>query len=241
MDFLNANHRAPWGFVRDTDADWNVKVVTDEHNLVDWQVSPEHYADDRFFGRLKALGFDDRDELAAFVHALASVGAATDYDREAMAAMLATRDPPLADGSPTAADLDEFALAWMRDVHEFANLDHWQDAQDPDRTAFDRRLREFRQERPWLRRDLREAGTFDYRHPTDGSVVYYGHRIAPDESEELLFVGNMEGMTETVTPTELAGVDAEGWELVVASPDIEVTAADEPVTLPNSATVVFSR
>jgi hypothetical protein len=41
MDFLNANFRAPWGFVRDTDESWNVKVVADEHNLVEWQVTEE--------------------------------------------------------------------------------------------------------------------------------------------------------------------------------------------------------
>jgi hypothetical protein len=241
MDFLNANHRSPWGFVRDTDADWNVKVVADEHNLLEWQVGPEHYDDERFFTHLRDLGFETRDQLAAFVHTLASVGEATDYDRDAMATMLATRDPPLADGDPTAADLDAFATAWMQDVHEFATVDHWRDAQDPDRTAFDRRLREFRQDRPWLRRDLGDEETFGYRHPTDGAVLYYGHRVAPDGSAEVLFVGNMEGMTESVTPTDLVGVDGDGWDLAVASPDAEAGAVDEPVRLPNAAMVVFTR
>lgn len=241
MDFLNANHRSPWAFIRDTDADWNVKVVAEEHNFVEWQIAPEHYEDERFFTRLQELGFETRDELASFVHLLDSVGDATDYDRVAMAELLGTRDPPLADGDPTADDLDAFATAWMQDIHEFAMIHHWRETQDPDRTAFDRSLREFRQNRPWLRRDLAGAETFDYRHPTDGTVLYYGHRIAPDQSEELLFVGNMEGIEETVTPTDLADVDSGGWELAVASPDAQGSAADEPVTLPNAAMVVFTR
>jgi hypothetical protein len=239
MDFLNANHRAPWGFVRDTDPTWNVKVVADEHNLVDWHVADAHFDDDRFFERLAGLGFGDRDELADFAHTLASVGEATDYDVEAMATMLAATDPPLGDGDPTPADLEAFGYAWMRDVAAFATLDHWRDAQDPDRTAFDRRIREFRHERPWLRRDVGDDETFGYRHPTDATVLYYGHRRGPDE--ELLFVANMEGEAETVTPTDLVGVDADGWTLAVASPGLETPAADEPVGLENAAVVVFTR
>ncbi|WP_435194876.1 glucosylglycerol hydrolase [Natronomonas sp. EA1] len=238
MDFLNANFRAPWGFVRDTDPAWNVKVVADEHNLVEWQVTESRFHDERFFTRIQALGFDDRDELATFVHALANAVEATDYDLEQMATMLAALDPPLGEGEPTAADLEAFALAWMRDVAEFANLDHWRDAQDPERTAFDRSIREFRQARPWLRHDLSEAETFEYRHPTDGAVIYYGHRIGPDE--ELLFVANMEGIATEVVPTELADVGAEGWEVALTSLD-EQPVADEPVTLENAEMVIFSR
>ncbi|WP_255196346.1 glucosylglycerol hydrolase [Halorarius litoreus] len=239
MDFLNANHRGPWGFVRDTDEDWNVKVVADEHNLVEWQVADEHFDDERFFSRIKSLGFESRDDLAEFVHAMARVGEATDFDHAAMAEMLTALDVPLGDGEPTAADLQAFSFAWMRDVHEFATLDHWRDAQDPERTAFDRAVREFRHERPWLRHDLTDEETFGYRHPTDGTVVYYGHRVGPDE--ELLFVANMEGMETTVTPTDLVGVAGDGWEVALTAPDAEVEVADGPVTLPNAAMVVFSR
>jgi hypothetical protein len=240
MDFLNANHRAPWGFVRDTDSTWNVKVVADEHNLVDWQVSQERFEDERFFSRVKALGFERRDELAAFVHTLATAVEATDYDLELMSELLSAFNPPLGDGDPTPEDLEAFGYAWMRDVHEFANLAHWTDEQDPERTAFAREIREFRQERPWLRADLDGDETFSYRHPTDGTVLYYGLRESPDGDEQVLFCGNMEGVAVTVTPTELLDVSGEGWELAVDAAT-EVEAVDGPVTLANSETVVFTR
>jgi hypothetical protein len=51
----------------------------------------------------------------------------------------------------------------------------------------------------------------------------------------------MEGEAETVTPTDLVGVDADGWTLAVASPGLETPAADEPVGLENAAVVVFTR
>jgi len=244
MDFLNANHRAPWGFVRDTDESWNVKVVADEHNLVEWQVAPEHYRDERFFRNLKALGFETRESVAEFVHAMAATVEATGYDLEQMARMLSPFDPPLGDGEPTAEDLEAFGYTWMRDVHEFANLSYWTDEQDPERTAFDRDVRRFRQRRPWLREDVDLDGEelFDYVHPTDGAVLYYGLRVSPEGDEQVLFVGNMEGVPTGVTPTELdPSIPAEGWTVAVASAETNVVDATEPVTLANSECVVFTR
>ncbi|MEF8868370.1 MAG: glucosylglycerol hydrolase [Haloarculaceae archaeon] len=243
MDFLNANFRAPWGFVRDTDAPWNVKVVADEHNVAEWQVRDRDYREDRHFPRLKDLGFEDPGTLRWFMHTLYDTVSATDFDLERMAAMLAPLDPPLGDGDPTPADLQSFGYAWMRDFHEFADLGQWADRQDDARTAFDRAVRSFRHERPWLRADLGNRDAFDYRHPADGTVLYYGHRTAPDGSESLLFVANMEGVAATETPTDLQieGLPTEGWELALASPGVGAVAADEPVTLENGEVVVFGQ
>ncbi len=245
MDFLNANFRGPWGFVRDTDAPWNVKVVADEHNLAEWQIRDENYREDGHFPRLKRLGFEDPDDLREFLHALSDTVSATDYDPERMAAMLAPLNPPLGDGAPTSRDLEAFGYAWMRDFREFANLENWADDQGEVRTAFDRAVREFRHERPWLRADIDDDGpeAFDYRHPTDGTVLYYGYRVAPDGDEELLFLANMEGVATTEVPTELPtdGLPADGWELALASPGVGAADATEPVTLANGEVVVFSR
>jgi len=245
MDFLNANFRGPWGFIRDTDAPWNVKVVADEHNVAEWQIRDEDYREDGHFPRLKDLGFDDPDELREFMHALYDAVDATDYDLERMSAMLAPLDPPLGDGDPAPNDLEAFGYAWMRDFHEFADLGNWADRQGEARTAFDRSVREFRHERPWLRRDVDHDGpeAFDYRHPTEGTVRYYGYRVAPDGDEELLFLANMEGVAATETPTELPieGLPTDGWELALASPGVGSVEADEPVTLANGEVVVFTR
>ncbi len=240
MDFTHANARAPWYFVRDTDPDWNVKVVGESAYFVDWRVSAERYDDLDQFTRLKELGFDDREQLREFGHALASVGEATDYDRDLMATMLGAMDWPLGDDVDAAA-LETFALAWMRDVADFCNLAHYEDEQDPDRTAFDLDVREFRHDRPWLRRDLRADDEFSYAHPTDQTVLYYGQRSDPGGAEQLLFVANMEGRPATVVPADLADVARGGWELAVATPGCEDAVAAEPVTLTDSDVVVFSR
>ncbi|MFC7071005.1 glucosylglycerol hydrolase [Halobaculum lipolyticum] len=259
MDFLNANARGPWGFVRDTDADWNVKVVADEHNLLDWQVREGDYDDDRFFTRLKELGFRTREQLDEFVKALATTVEPTDYDPETMCAMLEPLDPPL---DLTPANLDAFADAWMRDVADFANLGHWRDAQDPERTGFARRVREFRQARPWLRESMRlpdapddegpvtadadeATDRFGYRNPANGSVVYYGLRESPDGDERVLFVGNMEGAPTAVTPAALvdADLDPAAFEAALVAPGVETAgdspAVDEAVEVANGEAVVF--
>ncbi|SHG83000.1 glucosylglycerol hydrolase [Halobaculum gomorrense] len=260
MDFLNANARGPWGFVRDTDAEWNVKVVADEHNLLDWQVRPEHYAADEHFRRLKALGFETRGDLDAFVKALAATVDPTDYDRETMAAMLSQLDLAV---DPDPEFLDAFADAWMRDVADFATLSHWRDAQAGERTGFARRVREFRQARPWLREsmalpdapevdadvtaDRAATDRFGYREPTDGSVLYYGLRESPDGGERVLFVGNMEGAAASVTPGELfddVDPDPAAFDAALVAPDVEARrdsapAVDRPVRLATGEAVVF--
>lgn len=241
MDFTHANARAPWYFVRDTDDDWNVKVVANGAYFVDWYVTEADFEAHGWFTRLKSLGFESAEGLSAFGHTLASVGGVVDYDLEEMAPLVDATNPPIGDGPVTTEDLEAFALAWMRDIAEFANLSHYEDEQDPDRTTFDLQVREFRHERPWLRETLEEDEPFSYRHPTEGSVVYYGRRSAPDGSEELLFIANMEGRQATITPTELVGTDQEDWEVALATPGVDPTEADEPVTLEDSEAVVFSR
>ncbi|MEM8714712.1 MAG: glucosylglycerol hydrolase [Cyanobacteria bacterium P01_G01_bin.4] len=70
MDFINATARAPWGFLRNTDDYYGVKVVSEEGGFLEWQVPPEMYAVEGNFERLKAFGFNDYDELKAFIRAL---------------------------------------------------------------------------------------------------------------------------------------------------------------------------
>ncbi|WP_424006009.1 glucosylglycerol hydrolase [Haloferax denitrificans] len=265
MDFVHANMRAPWGFVRDTDPTWNVKVVSDESKFCYWQVRDEDFEDDRFFRRVKDLGFDSREGLLTFMNALSSAVGATDYDLDVMADMLSAMDQPLGDDL-SAADLEAYGYAWMRDVHDFANLVHWRDEQDDERTAFRLETREFRHDRPWLIADLDAAADyFTYRHPTDGTVLYYGFRTAPDGGdatdstggEQLLFAANMEGVPVEVSPATLAddaagdanapAVPTDGWEPALVAPGVEEpdgsTAASNPlaVELANGAAVVWRR
>jgi hypothetical protein len=255
MDFVHANARAPWGFVRDTDAKWNVKVVADESHFVDWQLRSEEFDDPEHFRRVKRLGFDDDEALGEFMNALSATVDSTDYDLDAMAEMLSALDTPLAgeDGADgeddlTPNDLEAFGYAWMRDVHDFANLSHWAAEQDDERTAFRLRTRRFRRERPWLRKDLRESDFFTYRHPADGTVLYYGFRESPEGDEQLLFAANMEGVPADVSPAALdvPGLPTDGWTVELAAPALDAergdrATADDPVTLPNATGVVWTR
>ena len=240
MDFTHANMRAPWGFVRDTDAVWNLKVLAEEQNFPEWQIRPEQFRQDEHFRRLKEWGFEERDELTAFLSLLADAVNMTEYDKSEIATLLNTLGTPVGD-SFIVAELEQLGRDWMRDVAEFANLAHWHDTQDDDRTAFDLAVRQFRHDHPWVTGNLTAEDTLGYVYPTDGTVLYYGHRSAPDGSEELLFVATMEGVAETVTPTELVDVDGDGWEVALASPGLTVDSADEPVELADSEVALFVR
>jgi hypothetical protein len=251
MDFTHANFRAPWGFVRDTDQTWNVKVVSDESNFLYWQVRPEEFQRPEHFQRIKDRGFQNRDQLRTFMRALSAAVDATDYNLDMMANMLEALESPL--GSDLeASDLEAYAYDWMRDVHDFANLSHWWEAQDDDRTAFDLSVRRFRHERPWLRQDIRyeEDEAYGYGHPTNGTVLYYGLRRSPDDDEQLLVAANMEGVPIEVSPEMLAEemadteVPLDGWSVELTAPGVDADGDEgegRVVTLDNSQAVVWSR
>jgi len=246
MDFVGANMRSPWGFIRDTDPTWNVKVVAEEAYLVDWQIPDDVYGDDRFFGGLKSLGFTEKDDLRMFIRALLSAVDLTDYDLDAIATVLSTLETPFGK-EITADDLETFAYAWMEDIHHYANLSHWADEQDDERTAFDLAVREFRHERPWLRSDIDHEGNeaYGYRHPTNGTVLYYGLRESPDGDEQLLFAANMEGPPIEVSPEiwadEIADLPTDGWEPALAAPAVATGADRDSVTLGNVQSIVWRR
>ncbi|RLM39018.1 glucosylglycerol hydrolase [Haloarcula sp. Atlit-120R] len=240
MDFTHANMRAPWGFVRDTDAVWNLKVLAEEKNFPEWQIRDRDFEDDRFFTRLKEWGFESRAELSAFLTCLSDTVSMTDYDKAEMAALLSVVGTPVGDDL-SVEDLEQLGLDWMRDIAHFATLSHWTDTQDDDRTAFDLEVRRFRHEHDWVTTDLTGEDVLDYVYPTDGTVLYYGYRTDSETGEELLFVGTMEGVAETVTPSHLVDVDENGWDVALASPGLAVKDPGEPVTLADSQAVLFSR
>ena len=177
------------------------------------------------------------------MNALSATVKSTDYDLDVMAGMLSAMDQPWGDDL-SAADLEAYGYAWMQDIHDFANLSHWHGSQDDERTAFDLRVREFRQERPWLRSDVDFEGDeyYGYRHPTEGTVLYYGFRVSPDGDEQLLFAANMEGVPVEVSPSvlqaEMPTIPTDGWEVALAAPGVDEGAE---VDLDNSQAVVWRR
>ncbi|MFA1611271.1 glucosylglycerol hydrolase [Halobellus rubicundus] len=249
LDFAHANVRAPWGFFRDTD-DGGVGVVADEANALHWAVRPADFDDGRFFRRTKALGFESLSALRSFTDALSAAVDVAGADPAALSDVLARTDHPFEDCS--ADRIRTFATAWLNDLRDAAVLERWRDCQDGARTSFRLRVREFRRDRPWLRHSLADGDYFAYRHPADGTVLYYGYRAAPAdaETEGLLFAGNMEGRPVTVTPrgiAELAADDGgsavppDGWEPALVPPGVALGDTDGSASLDNAEAVVWHR
>ncbi len=244
MDFINASMRAAWGFIRNQDDRYGVKVLAEEAISLKWQVDDEFYSLATNFRRLKDLGFESLEELGRFMELLPALVEVTDYDLDTIATLINDVEPPLAGPLPIDPDgLKTVARAWMNDMHDYANVTRWVSRLSPDLTSFNLAVREFRRARPWLRDDLREGDAFDYLRPVDGHTVFAALRNRPDGGEQVLFVANMQGAPADLVPTEidLPGVEGDGWHLDLRTPDIGSDYLGGPITLNDSAGVVFTR
>ncbi len=244
MDFLNASMRAAWGFIRNQDDRYGVKVVSEETLSLVWQVDEEFYPLAANFKRLKGLGFETLEELRRFMDLLPALVEVTDYDLETISSLINGVEPPLAGPLPVdPPTLKRIARAWMDDMHDYCNVHGWANRLDPRQTDYNVSVREFRRARRWLRDDLRADDAFDYLRPVDGHAVFASLRNAPDGSEQVLTVCNMEGRDVELDPVRLAlpGLDPEGWYLRLRTPNIGGDYLGGPITLNDSSGVVFTR
>ncbi|QPH54891.1 glucosylglycerol hydrolase [Pontivivens ytuae] len=244
MDFLNASARASWGFIRNQDDRYGVKVVSEEAISLKWQVDEYSYSLPQSFPRLKALGFEDRESLVRFMEFLPALVEVTDYDLNVIAKLLNEVDPPLDGPHPvTVATLKEIARAWMDDMHEYCNVARHHAQLSPAQTKFNHELREFRRARPWLRENLNERDRFDYRRPVEGTVLFTSLRHGPD-GEQVYMIAHMEGgPTGEFDPLRLPidGLEGFGWEVALRTPPIGGDYISGPLTLHDSQGVVFTR
>lgn len=208
MDFINCTMRAPWGFLRNTDDRYGVKVVAEEAGgFLDWQVIPENYHWPELFPRLKAMGFTKLGELRQFVRGLYDALEETNYDLNEVVHLCQEFIGPEADSEPardeakkrksakelqklnvpdkstilTQLDVDNlkvFAKNFMEDAYEICNVWLQQDVIDPKQVAFNLALRRFRKANPWLRKNLSNLDRFN-RISTNDQTVFYGLRTAP--------------------------------------------------------------
>ncbi len=214
MDFINCTMRAPWGFLRNTDDRYGVKVVAEEAGgFLDWQVVPETYSWPELFPRLKAMGFTKLRELRQFVRGLHNAIEETNYDLNEVAHLCQKFIGPGADSEMTKEEakkwksarelqklnapdksailtqldvgkLKEFAKNFMEDGHEMCNVWLQQDVIDPQQVAFNLSLRRFRKANPWLRENLSNLDRFN-RISTDAQTVFYGLRTAPTDKDQM--------------------------------------------------------
>ncbi len=212
MDFINCTMRAPWGFLRNTDDRYGVKVVAEEAGFLDWQIEPQTYAETEAFPRLKRMGFSKLSEIRQFMRGLYDAIEETDYDLEEVARLcqrhlgseseteeakveasqrksaseLQKLNVP--DKSPILTELDvgrlkEFARAFMEDAHEICNVSLHVDALDPLQAEYNIALRHFRHAHPWLHENLSGTDRFN-RVSDDDRTLFYGVRTEPHDEDD---------------------------------------------------------
>jgi hypothetical protein len=245
MDFINANIGAAWGFFRNTDDRYGVKVVAEEISFLDWQVEPEQYAQEDIFPRLKQLGFVNYQQLHDFAYALQEAMVATDYDLQAVARIcsrclgddegaceipamgevlhepslphfLATLDVP---------KLKQFAMAFMEDGHDFCNVSHYYDRLEARLAYFHLALREYRRRHPWLQINLTGQDRFN-RVSDDQRTVFYGMRTQPNlpagQAATVAMVAHMGGDPMKVHLGDWLQLDMDQWRVAIATPDLDL-------------------
>ena len=245
MDFLNANVGTPWGFFRNTDDRYGVKVVSEEVGFLDWEIEPGMYADADAFSRLKALGFQDYDQLRNFAYALRDAMVETDYDLQAVADIcrhclgdgdgVACEVPALEElNEPSLprflATLDipklkSFAMAFMEDGHDMCNVARYLEDLDGSISHFGLQLREFRVHRPWLRENLTGRDRFN-RISDDQRTIFYGYRSEPhpegDTPDEVVIMTHMGGEPMVVNPGDWLQLNMAEWTVALATPGLSL-------------------
>ncbi|SIS75191.1 glucosylglycerol hydrolase [Phaeovulum vinaykumarii] len=244
MDFLNAVARASWGFIRNQDDRYGVKVVAEEAISLKWQVDEYAYSMPGNFRHLKALGFETRDDLARFLDFLPALVDVTEYDLNTIATLLNAVEPPLA-GPPSysVGGLKAIARAWMDDMHEYCNLAHSLSSLDPHQTGFMRGLRDFRAANPWLRGNFGANDSFRYLEPIDGRTVFVAQRCGPS-GQGVFAICHMEGgPTDEIMPLGLLPETerAAPWRLALRSPGIGSDYTGGPISLKDSMGLLFVR
>ncbi|CAK6689245.1 glucosylglycerol hydrolase [Synechococcus sp. CBW1107] len=230
MDFIHCLMRAPWGFFRNTDDRYAVKVVAEEApGFLDWQVTPELFAEAALFPRIKQLGFAELGQLRRFLALLVETITDTDYDLERMAEHCA-RAVPVETAGIDVFWLKSFARQFMEDVHEACNVWLHADRLQPTQADFNLSLRRFRQARPWLGDNLAPAERLNLL-AIPSTTIFYGLRWEPpitmDPSRHgVALVAHMGGETMEVRLQELFPSHCGGWQLLLASPGLELTAVD---------------
>ncbi|TFL16852.1 glucosylglycerol hydrolase [Jannaschia formosa] len=243
MDFLNALARASWGFVRNQDDLYGVKVVAEEAISLKWQVDEYAYSIPSNFRRLKEMGFTTREELARFMEFLPALVEVTEYDLEEIARLLNMSEPPLAGPTYSVAALKQVARAWMNDMHDYCNVSNSLPGLDPDQTGFCLQVRNFRRARPWLRDNYGPKDRFDYVAPIDGRTVFTSLRHGPD-GEQIFSVCHLEGKpTAELDPLTLPveGIKGTGWRLALRTPPIGPDYMGGPIEMKDAMSLVYVR
>ncbi|WP_372696605.1 glucosylglycerol hydrolase [Immundisolibacter sp.] len=216
LDFINTNVRAPWGFLRNTDDRYAVKVMEEEWRSMLWQIDEQRYQRPDFFIRLKELGFLTFADLEYFMQNLARSMLATQNDVARVAQFFDSLAPSVAGPKPLdVAAMSVIARAWMDDMHAYCNVALHQEDLDAAQTAAMLAVRHFRQDNPWLAANLGDKDCFYFRRPVDGTVLVAGLRRHPENTRQVLLLLNLEGEPATLNVADMMPQAGSGWRQVL--------------------------
>jgi hypothetical protein len=239
MEFINASTDTPWGFLRNSDYQYGVKIFAEETHFLDWFVTDETYDKTIHFKRLKGFGFRTYRQIVDFKNAVYHLTKLTDYNLQQMVEMLRNFDGkfPIPSGR---WQLRQMALAYMEDAYEFCNVAHHIDGFDEKVANFNYDARAFRLENAELLNNLNSDDIFDYWHSPNGAVIYYGLRKV--NNQEILFIANMEGATTEIDIQnfKIPNFDKNNWNLALKTPNCSVENLNNLI-LKDSEGLVFVR
>ncbi|MEO0869126.1 MAG: glucosylglycerol hydrolase, partial [Cyanobacteria bacterium J06642_11] len=242
MDFINANVGAPWGFFRNTDEQYGVKVVSEEISFLDWQIEPEMYDLPEVYPQLKHMGFRDFQQLKNFSQTLQEAMATTDYNLQEVATICSQflesngvdqELPVLAElhGAPLAGflknldvpKLKKFAMAFMEDGHDLCNVSRYYDRIDPAVATFHLAIRQYRRQHGWLMDNLTGRDRFN-RISDEQRTVFYGLRTNPydPETSPIVMVAHMDGEPLTIELGQWLDLDINEWTVAIATPTLNI-------------------
>ncbi|MEM9808342.1 MAG: glucosylglycerol hydrolase, partial [Cyanobacteria bacterium P01_D01_bin.56] len=240
MDFINANVGAPWGFFRNTDEQYGVKVVSEEISFLDWQIEPEMYDLPEVYPQLKQMGFRDFQQLKDFSNTLQEAMISTDYNLQEVATICSQcLGPDIAHCElPALTELNEsslagflknldvpklkkFAMAFMEDGHDLCNVSRFYGQIDSAVAKFHLAIRQYRRRHPWLLENLTGHDRFN-RISDEQRTVFYGLRTNPyyPRTEPIVMVAHMDGDPLTIELGQWLNLNMDEWTVAIATPDI---------------------
>lgn len=243
MDFLNSLSHSPWCFFRNTDTESALRVIAEETYFQSWQVSEGEFQSTYHFRNLKHLGFDTREELHRFIELLNAYLKFSNQDTGRVIQLLNTTDPVPGITEWNRDKLDQFADAWITDVSAFCNIETHRGSIKEEKAIFNARVRKFRQDNPWLRRNLTGKEMLAYSEPVDGTVVGYGYREHPGTGQPYAIVANLEGSGKKINLKELKLPTSNftGWIEILSTPGLKTKDPDKPIKLNVSQGVMFTK
>ncbi len=243
MDFLNGMMHSGWGFFRNTDELYGVKVASEEIGFLHWQVTQELYEQPQFFTNIKQSGFKRLSQLRRFATVLADTMEKYEYDLDQVASScrewgmsgrgLAQEVPALVTFFQTleAIQLKAFARHLMEDSHEFSRVSHFTEDVDSDRAAFNLSLRQYRRQNPWLMNNLDGTDRFN-RINEFGYTLFYGLRTQPSPADssplesaqykQIAMLSHMGGTPAQTALLDWLQLTPSEWRIVLQTPGLGV-------------------